>query len=88
MPCAPTRRFCEGASPAFRRGVEGWGHAASSLGVPFTTMIKITSLILKLQIQLLCEQLTYFSSKEHMSNSTKGITIAIVFLITCPLDHP
>ena len=26
--------------------------------------------------------------KEHISNFTKGITMAINFKITCPLDHP
>ena len=37
---------------------------------------------------LLCDQMTYYSSKEHMSNSTKGITMVIDFMITCTLDHP
>ena len=36
---------------------------------------------------LLCDQLTYSSSKEHKSNSTKGIIMATNFMITCPLDH-
>ena len=36
---------------------------------------------------LLCNQLTYSNSKEHMSNSTKEITMTIDFMITCPLDH-
>ena len=37
---------------------------------------------------LLCDQLTYSSSKEHMSNSTKWITVTTNFLITCSLDYP
>ena len=37
-PCVPKQRLREGASPAFRRGAEGWHRAARSLGVPFTTM--------------------------------------------------
>ena len=36
----------------------------------------------------LCDQMTYSSSKERMSNFTKGITMAIDFMITCPLDNP
>ena len=36
----------------------------------------------------LCNQLIYSSSKEHMSNSTKGIIVVIDFIIACPLDHP
>ena len=31
--------------------------------------------------------MTYSNSIEHMSNSSKGITMAIDFMITCPLDH-
>ena len=49
---------------------------------------KITSQILELQITLLCDRLTYSSSKEHMSNSTKGIIVVTYFMITYPLDHP
>ena len=37
---------------------------------------------------LLCDQLTYSSSKEHMSNSIKWITVIIDFMIVCPLDYP
>ena len=36
---------------------------------------------------LLYDQLTHSNSKEHMSNSTKGIVVATDFMITCPLDH-
>ena len=44
--------------------------------------IKITFKILELQISLLCDQIAYSSSKEHMLNSTKGITVTIDFVIT------
>ena len=37
---------------------------------------------------LLCDQLTYFSSKKYMSNFTKGITVTTDFMITYPLDYP
>ena len=37
---------------------------------------------------LLCDQMTYSISKEHMSNSIKWITMATDFMITCSLDHP
>ena len=36
---------------------------------------------------LLCDEMTYSSSKNHMSNYTKGIIVIIDFMITCPLDH-
>ena len=36
---------------------------------------------------LLCDQLKYSNSKEYISNSTKGIFMAIDFMIACPLDH-
>ena len=37
---------------------------------------------MKLQIPLLSDQLTYSTSKEHMSNSTKEITMVIDFIMT------
>ena len=50
--------------------------------------IKITFQIRELQTYLFCDQMTYSSFKEYMSNSTKGIIVATNFMITCSLDHP
>ena len=50
--------------------------------------IKITFQIRELQTYLFCDQMTYSSFKEYMSNSTKGIIVTTNFIKTCPLDHP